>query len=113
MPSRVDARATRSVERAREESGQGIAGDRAAYSGSVRTAIVLLALAAGCGPGHFVRTDGANADEARDVYACHVESERLAEPPGGTTALGPAIATTINKRRLFRECMAARGWRPE
>ena len=76
-------------------------------------ATAFLLLVAGCGPGRFVRTDGADMDQARDVYACRVQAQQLAEPPGGETAIGPAIATTIAKRRFFRECMAARGWRPE
>ena len=79
----------------------------------MRSSIALLLLLTACGPGRFVRADGADMEQASDRYACQVEAERLAEPPGGHTAIGPAIASTIAKRRFFRECMAAHGWRPE
>jgi len=79
----------------------------------MRYGFLCLLLVTACGPTRFVRADGADANQARDVYACRVEAERLGEPNGGESAIGPAIATTIAKRRFFRVCMAARGWRPE
>ena len=78
-----------------------------------RALIGLAILVSSCGQPHFTRSDGTGLDLARDRYACEVQAQQLAEPHGGETAIGPAIATTIAKRRFFNDCMAAKGWTRE
>ena len=78
---------------------------------TLHAALVLVAV--GCGQARFTRSNASDVELARDRYVCEVQAQQLAEPHGGETAIGPAIATTIAKRRFFNDCMAAKGWTRE
>ncbi len=74
-----------------------------------RALIGLAILVSSCGQPHFTRSDGTGLDLARDRYACEVQAQQLAEPPGGETAIGPAIATTIAKHRVLQRLHGCQG----
>ena len=73
----------------------------------------FVVVALGCGQARFTRSNASDLELARDRYACEVQAQQLGEPHGGEVAIGPAIATTIAKRRFFNDCMAAKGWTRE
>ena len=75
-----------------------------------RFALLLVALAVGCGGGRFVKADATASDLARDRRLCDEQARQRTEPRAGHVVLGPALGSPALKRHLFDECMAANGW---
>lgn len=74
--------------------------------------VLLVVVLAGCGsvPKHWARDGSGESDFRRDSYACSRDSE-VQYGGSGLVLLILMIGAERDSKRIYKECMEARGWR--